>query len=78
MSPREPSNPAAEEFTSWSALTSMRPGQRPFRAPLSDCQRPQFSVFHERDHARAIRLAGKDWVLADPDDPPEPAPALPR
>ena len=34
----------AEEFTSWSALTSMRPGQRPFRAPLSDCRRPQYSL----------------------------------
>ena len=26
------------------ALTSMRPGQRPFRAPLSNCQRRQFSL----------------------------------
>jgi hypothetical protein len=28
------------------------------------------------DHARAIRLAGTDWRLASPADPPEPVPAL--
>ena len=35
--------PTAQEFTSWPALTSMRPGHRPFRAPLPDCRWPQFS-----------------------------------
>ena len=35
---------AAQQFTSWPTLTSMRPGQRPFRVPLSDYQRPQFSI----------------------------------
>jgi hypothetical protein len=29
-------------------------------------------------YARLIRLDGADWVLASPDDPPEPAPTLPR
>jgi hypothetical protein len=58
-----------------SALGLPRPGPGEF-VSVRLARRP--GVFHERDHARAIRLAGKDWVLADPDDPPEPAPALPR
>jgi hypothetical protein len=34
---RDPdAGPTAQESTSWPALTSMRPGHRPFRAPLSD------------------------------------------
>jgi hypothetical protein len=42
---RDPNaGPTAQEFSSWSALTSMRPGQRPFRAPLSDRRGPQFSL----------------------------------
>jgi hypothetical protein len=31
-----------------------------------------------RHDARFVRLAGADWALASPDDPVEPAPALPR
>ena len=30
--------PAAQQFPSWPALTSMRPGHGPFRVPLSDCR----------------------------------------
>jgi hypothetical protein len=29
-------------------------------------------------YAWSIRLAGTDWLLASGDDPPGPAPALPR
>ena len=32
----------------------------------------------EQAFARFIRVAGADWLLASSDDPPEPAPALPR
>ena len=58
-----------------SALGLPRPGPGEF-VSVRLARRP--GVFDERDHARAIRLAGKDWVLAGPDDPPQPAPALPR
>jgi len=31
-----------------------------------------------RDYARSVRIAGAHWVPASTDDPPEPAPLLPR
>jgi hypothetical protein len=48
--------------------------------PAADSPLPPLAVPHggSGDNARAIRLAGAEWVLASTDDPPEPMPALPR
>ena len=70
-----------------SALGLPRPGPGEFvsarlvlqirRQPAAGAGEPGRSVGH-RDHARSIRLAGADWLLASAADPAGPAPALPR
>ena len=70
-----------------SALGLPRPGPGEFvsarlvpqirRPSVAGAGEPGSGVGH-RDHARSIRLAGADWLLASAADPPGPAPALPR
>jgi hypothetical protein len=58
-----------------SALGLPRPGPGEF---VSARLVPLSRAGDGRDYTRAIRLAGADWRLAAPTDPPAPAPALPR
>ena len=63
--------PGPGEFVSARLIPQIR------RPSVAGAGAPGSGVGH-RDHARSIRLAGADWLLASAADPPGPAPALPR
>jgi hypothetical protein len=58
-----------------SALGLPRPGPGEF---VSARLARRVSLPDGGGHARSIRLAGADWLLASPSDPGGPAPVLPR